>query len=198
MAASNSFGHSGTNVHLVIEEHVQSPAVAQDSSNDAYIIPLSAKSREQLREKTEELLAFLRGSVQPIDLASLAYTLQLGREAMEARSGYVVSSVAELAEALETQANRASDADLRKQLDAWIAGASLDWNVFWRGSQPGRVNLPGYPFARERYWAGFVAESSARLPESQPTRESIADIIDRIDDESIDPGEGIELLRMAV
>ncbi|HEU5133666.1 MAG TPA: SDR family NAD(P)-dependent oxidoreductase [Steroidobacteraceae bacterium] len=198
MAALNSFGHSGTNVHLVIEEYVPAPRAPRDASNGAYIIPLSARSREQLREKTADLLAFLRASAQPIDLASLAYTLQLGREAMEQRSGYVVSSVAELADALETQVSPVSDASLHKQLDAWIAGASLDWNVFWRGNPPGRVNLPGYPFARERYWAGFVAESSARLPESQPTRESIADIIDRIDDESIDPGEGIKLLRMAV
>ena len=205
MAALNSFGHSGTNVHLVIEEYAPPANEPRDSSATAYLLPLSAKSREQLRQKSEELLAFIRGSAQPIDLASLAYTLQMGREAMEERSGFVVRSVAQLADALASGADRAfanrsgADAELQAQLDAWIAGASLDWNIYWRDGQPGRLNLPGYPFARERYWAGLVADTAARAPaESQPTRESIADIIDRIDDESIDPGEGIKLLRMAV
>jgi acyl transferase domain-containing protein/enoyl-CoA hydratase/carnithine racemase/NAD(P)-dependent dehydrogenase (short-subunit alcohol dehydrogenase family)/acyl carrier protein/2-polyprenyl-3-methyl-5-hydroxy-6-metoxy-1,4-benzoquinol methylase len=206
MAALNSFGHSGTNVHLVIEEHSPASGTPREASGTAFIIPLSAKSREQLRQKSRELLEFIRGS--DLKLASLAYTLQVGREAMEERTGYVVRSVGELADQLESGAVRRSgaddagvaDADLQAQLDAWIAGSTLDWKMFWRESTPERVNLPGYPFARERYWAGLVsAETSARNPmESQPTRESIADIIGRIADESLDAGEGIKLLRMAV
>lgn len=34
----------------------------------------------------------------------------------------------------------------------WTMGADLDWNVLYAGTKPKRIPLPGYPFARERYW----------------------------------------------
>ncbi|MFH8409407.1 type I polyketide synthase [Streptomyces sp. NPDC018019] len=35
--------------------------------------------------------------------------------------------------------------------DLWLAGAEVDWRALHRGPRR-RVALPGYPFARERYW----------------------------------------------
>jgi acyl transferase domain-containing protein/acyl carrier protein len=113
-AAVSSFGYSGTNAHLVIEEYL-SPAeeAAPLRDNTSFIVPLSARTAEQLRQRARDLLEFIgtpqqRGqpveestaSSKPVDLAAVAYTLQIGREAMEERLGFVVSSVEQLAEKL--------------------------------------------------------------------------------------------------
>ncbi|HSN98368.1 MAG TPA: beta-ketoacyl synthase N-terminal-like domain-containing protein, partial [Candidatus Nanopelagicales bacterium] len=36
--------------------------------------------------------------------------------------------------------------------ELWVAGAAIDWRLLARGDRPRRLALPGYPFARERYW----------------------------------------------
>jgi acyl transferase domain-containing protein/enoyl-CoA hydratase/carnithine racemase/NAD(P)-dependent dehydrogenase (short-subunit alcohol dehydrogenase family)/acyl carrier protein len=99
-AGVSSFGFSGTNAHLVIEEYVPAAVPAIPSGGDAiFMIPLSARSEEQLQQKARDLLEHLASS-QAIDLAGMAYTLQVGRDAMEERLGFLVSSVEELAEKL--------------------------------------------------------------------------------------------------
>jgi len=122
MAALNSFGHSGTNAHLVISEY-QAPAEDHataylQQSSDPIIVPLSAKTTEQLRQKAIDLLDFIRGNetrpmLRPevVDLSSLAYTLQNGREAMEERLGFIVSSVHQLADKLQSYLDGRQDGD---------------------------------------------------------------------------------------
>ena len=67
------------------------------------LIVLSAKNEERLKERARRLLAVLRddGRVwSDLDLADMAYTLQVGREAMEERLALMVYSAAQLAEKL--------------------------------------------------------------------------------------------------
>ena len=90
LAALNSFGHSGTNAHFVIKQYVsqldpkQPPAVQ-------LLIPLSAKTLENLQAQAKELYSYLEVISQQYTLMasfsmqSLAYTLQVGREAMKHR-----------------------------------------------------------------------------------------------------------------
>ena len=42
----------------------------------------------------------------------------------------------------------------------WTQGCQIPWLQLYRDGEPGRVSLPGYPFARERYWATDTSESS--------------------------------------
>lgn len=114
-AAVSSFGATGINAHLVIEEYLQTDFVkATDECvwRDAnVIVPLSARTAEQLQQKSRDLLNFidaLKQSGQPPTeplkkayLVSMAYTLQVGREAMEERVGFVVDSIDQLADKLQ-------------------------------------------------------------------------------------------------
>ena len=80
------------------------------SENKTVIVPLSARTVEQLRQRARDLLEFIRAaSSQPVDLVAVAYTLQIGREPMQERLGFVVSSVAQLAEKLSTYINGDKD-----------------------------------------------------------------------------------------
>ena len=110
-AALSSFGHSGTNAHLVVREFVPEPRIAA-KVQEACLIVLSAKNAERLRDYAENLLAFIRQG--ECELADLAYTLQTGREAMEERLAFAVGSVDELAQKLaDFVAGRKDDAMLR-------------------------------------------------------------------------------------
>ncbi|RZL06075.1 MAG: type I polyketide synthase, partial [Pedobacter sp.] len=98
-AAVSSFGFSGTNAHVVVAEYVNVDAREPSSvitQNGKFIIPLSAKNNEQLQQKAADLLKFIQAN-EPINFLNLAYTLQVGRDAMEERLGFLVSSVDQLA-----------------------------------------------------------------------------------------------------
>ena len=95
----SSFGLSGTNVHVVLEEAPVAPRA------DAYTIrrviaPLSARTHDLLREHAERLKQFLDRHPE-ISLADIALTLATGREHMPARAVILAVSREELAAGLE-------------------------------------------------------------------------------------------------
>ncbi len=99
-AAISSFGFSGTNAHLVVEEY--SPAAMQAYAPSAKtLVLLSARKPLQLEQKARDLLDHLRDRGAAVDLGSLGYTLQVGRAALEERLALIVSSMDELAQGLE-------------------------------------------------------------------------------------------------
>lgn len=111
-AAINSFGFSGTNAHMVIEEYVDRRDERQSiytnvPPNQPYGILLSAKTEERLLAYTQELLEHLESQIleQQSDvsnyrLGDLAYTLQVGREPMDARLGFVAETWTEVVQKL--------------------------------------------------------------------------------------------------
>lgn len=100
-AALNTFGHSGTNVHLVIQEFIAPEETPNrtpgylDQSN-SFIVPLSAKNQERLKEYTGKLLDFLRETTPGVNPVALAYTLQTGRDAMDARVVFLINDIPDL------------------------------------------------------------------------------------------------------
>ena len=104
-AAISAFGFSGTNAHLVMSEYipetVDKSQINVITQNKKYLIPISARNEEQLEIQAENLLAYAKENFATIDLVEMAYTLQVGRDAMEARVGFMVTSVEELIDKVE-------------------------------------------------------------------------------------------------
>ncbi|MGD9212712.1 MAG: beta-ketoacyl synthase N-terminal-like domain-containing protein, partial [Desulfobacteraceae bacterium] len=102
-AAISSFGAGGANAHLIIEEFDQMDSQARKDDSQAHIIVLSARNKEQLQIYTQKMEAFLERS-SPENPArfieEIAFTLQVGREAMEERLAAIVSDLSELKETL--------------------------------------------------------------------------------------------------
>ncbi|HWX67121.1 MAG TPA: SDR family NAD(P)-dependent oxidoreductase, partial [Rhodanobacter sp.] len=100
-AGVSSFGFGGVNAHVVLEEYIPS-AVTAPVADGPIVVVLSARNEERLREQVQQLLAFISTpqAEMKIGLADLAYTLQVGREAMEERLGLVVDSLADLRDKL--------------------------------------------------------------------------------------------------
>lgn len=99
-ATISSFGAGGVNAHLIIEEYI-SPDDIQDQSITAYqIVVFSARNQERLQAVVRNMLEFLE-SKEDFSLSNLAYTLQVGREAMAYRLALVVSNQEELISGLK-------------------------------------------------------------------------------------------------
>ncbi|WP_160717046.1 SDR family NAD(P)-dependent oxidoreductase [Chitinophaga solisilvae] len=98
-AAVSSFGFSGTNSHLVVEEFV-SPYKVSSQATGPFIFVLSAQSMEQLKVYAGRLKTALEAqdTLFPEDVA---YTLQTGRTALDCRLALVAGSLAELLDKLQ-------------------------------------------------------------------------------------------------
>lgn len=96
-AAISSFGAGGSNAHILIEEHAGAAEDVPVILQSPVIFVLSADSESRLGSYVDRLLEFL---TVPVDLRRLAFSSQVGREAMAERLAVVASSVAELVEAL--------------------------------------------------------------------------------------------------
>ncbi|GFN30064.1 SDR family NAD(P)-dependent oxidoreductase [Paenibacillus xylaniclasticus] len=103
-ASVSSFGFSGTNAHIVIEEYVPAASAASPAPVDRdhpVLFVLSAKCEQSLKAYVKDMLGYVQAN-ESVSLSDLAYTLQVGREAMDWRLAYVADSKEGLIESLES------------------------------------------------------------------------------------------------
>jgi polyketide synthase PksL len=100
-ASVSSFGFSGTNAHIVIEEYVPSVENGKAAANSGHpvLFILSAASEAQLKIQAANMRNWIESHADFI-LADLAYTLQVGRAALEYRLAFVTGSREELLKVL--------------------------------------------------------------------------------------------------
>jgi acyl transferase domain-containing protein/UDP:flavonoid glycosyltransferase YjiC (YdhE family)/thioesterase domain-containing protein/acyl carrier protein len=145
-AGISSFGFGGVNAHVVIQEYIpmENRRVQREIVfPNPEVIVLSAKNEERLAEQVKQFLGVLEErKFSDIDLTDIAYTLQVGREAMETRLGIITASILELKEKLkgflnspenvpdlfrgQAKSNKetitlfGSDEELQEAVDKWI------------------------------------------------------------------------------
>ncbi|HEY2137073.1 MAG TPA: polyketide synthase dehydratase domain-containing protein, partial [Xanthobacteraceae bacterium] len=178
-AGLSSFGAGGANAHVVIEEYRAAPPPLREPSRQPVIVPLSAKTETALLDAIGRLKIYLEDHADDqtlVDLADLAHTLQIGRDAMRVRLAFVASGRADLLHQLKTvlsgdrsgvasgvvdRKNAAAGApidpaglapDARDIAARWVNGATVDWARLYVGHHPRRIPLPTYPFARKHFW----------------------------------------------
>jgi len=96
--AVSSFGFSGTNAHLVIEE---APSVEPVTVGlPGYVVVLSARTEEQLKQQVHNLLGFLKRTTG-LSLNDLSFTLFVGRMHLPYRLSCVARNQKELIYFLE-------------------------------------------------------------------------------------------------
>ena len=184
IAALNSFGHGGTNAHLVVREHPAGITEEAQSiqwqgrtpgAGNPLLIPLSARTDEALAAAIGKLASCLRTAATnpntaPLRLEEIAWTLQSGREGMERRCVFIAGDVATLLGQLDSvrltpapvTGGSGADSELLEIARRWAGGASLDWRALYGDKVPARLHLPTYVFARERYWKAPSAPALAK------------------------------------
>ncbi|MFI6763938.1 SDR family NAD(P)-dependent oxidoreductase [Streptomyces sp. NPDC050355] len=166
-AGVSSFGFGGVNAHVVLEEYVP-PTAPPVHTPDPVAVVLSAPEPELLRARARQLADWIdSGRLGESDLPDLAYTLQVGRVAMDERLAFLTDSLADLRERLGTFLDRgtaqglhtgraqrqgpwnelAGDDDIALAIDSWIAKGKLGrllklwvtgFDVDWRRLYAGR------------------------------------------------------------
>ncbi len=197
LATVSAYGAGGANAILVVAE-APSPLVRQAPTlAGSHVVVISARTSERLRQVATRLAAYLE--TQPgLDLAAVAWTLQVGREAMAYRLALVADEVADVVAGIgdflagrpgvwqQGKANGHAPSGLDDGAPAavvaaaWAKGAPVNWQRLWRGTPPLPVSLPTYPFERRRCWidmtkepATVVAAVPAVVPPSPSTRRAV-------------------------
>ncbi|MGO4618118.1 type I polyketide synthase [Nocardia sp. 2YAB30] len=161
----SSFGISGTNAHLILEEapspaHTESAAVERDA--DVLCWTLSAGSREALQEQAVRLREWLQSRAE-VDAADVAHSLLRHRARLEWRAAVVGREFAELKAGLAGLA--ASAAASPEGVDSVVSGRAVSRRVAfvfpgqgsqWVGMAVGLLSAGGV-------FAEAIAECEAAL-----------------------------------
>ncbi|HIK05171.1 MAG TPA: acyltransferase domain-containing protein [Trichormus sp. M33_DOE_039] len=94
-AGVSSFGMGGTNAHAILEEAPEAPTpLSENTSRPWHLLTLSAKTPSALETATKNLAEYFQKSPD-VDIADVAYTLQLGRRAFTHRRCLVCQTPAQ-------------------------------------------------------------------------------------------------------
>ncbi len=99
-AGISAFGVGGTNAHVILEE---APIQDSDLADGPVVLPLSARNENALKQMRENLADRLEQDPK-LNLADVAYTLQLGRKAFSHRAAIVGTDRQEVIAALRDPA----------------------------------------------------------------------------------------------
>ncbi len=97
-AGVSSFGVGGTNAHVILEEAPAQPPTPP--AEGWQVLPLSARSVAALDQLTADLAAHLRAHPD-LNLADVAYTLQVGRKPLPVRRAVLARTSAQAVAAIE-------------------------------------------------------------------------------------------------
>jgi thioester reductase-like protein len=155
IAGINSFGISGTNAHVIVEEaptadHQDSPA-----SRSVELVMLSARTSESLVEAARQLHGHLQRHPE-FSLRDVARSLVTTRSLMEHRSGFIVTTREALLDALLRAPESSSCAGKAVQ----SSGRQLGWSFTGSGGQylgMGRGLHAEWPVFRDALELAFSA-----------------------------------------
>ncbi|KWX72328.1 non-ribosomal peptide synthetase [Paenibacillus jilunlii] len=166
-AGVNSFGFSGTNCHVVVEEAPEMNHQAGEGSSPFHFLTMSAGSTQGLARLIQAYYAFLQDNDQ-LDLEDLCYTANTGRGQAESRAAFVFATKEELMKQL-------ANADLSRNRISGENGIYISGNI-----QPvdtsaaadefemNRQNLKlTYEKLAERYVCGLSVDWAALYPQKR-------------------------------
>jgi acyl transferase domain-containing protein len=173
-AAVSSFGLSGTNGHVILEEYPTELSTLETVvSPSTRVFTYSARSEQALHRLVEQQKEFVASDRATLNLSHYSYTVNAGRTALEHRCWIMAQTADELVEVLSHYLAQKLDPrwayhvadrkESRKLLSSntfdpseaskwYLSGASIDWNMYVEPSDRHIIDVPKYPFADDRFW----------------------------------------------
>ncbi|MFI6774047.1 SDR family NAD(P)-dependent oxidoreductase [Nocardia sp. NPDC050412] len=137
LAAVSSFGFSGTNAHIVLEQYTGpfTAETATDSTPRPVLVPLSATAPGMLGATAARLSRWLTDNRDGVELGDVVHTLAARRSHHRSRTGVVAESVDELIDGLDrVAAGDDQDDSLGDTVRATAAEGAV-WVFSGQGSQ---------------------------------------------------------------
>lgn len=192
-AGISAFGFGGVNAHVMIEEYMEEEkkTTVEINNETPAIILLSGKNEDRLKEQSKLLVEMIeKNNFTDDKLASIAYTLQVGRDAFEERLAFIAVTMDEVKETLKKfiQGENAplyhgrienkndiikmleEDSDIidtwlerrdyNKLIKLWVSGCKIDWSKLYQHEYVNRISLPTYPFEKKHYWLEYNDETT--------------------------------------
>ncbi|MGO4293654.1 aminotransferase class III-fold pyridoxal phosphate-dependent enzyme [Chitinophaga sp. RAB17] len=171
----SSFGISGTNAHVVLEEYIPAATKDQRHTVTPQLFTLSAASREDLLVLTNSYVAWLEDKKED-NLETICYAGNTGRAHYSWRLAVVTDNVAQLQEALRKadtlllQTERRSHIsdqhyDQLQELAAlYLEGGIINWRLLYKGKRITRIALPTYPLNEVRCWVTYDQAAPVTAP----------------------------------
>jgi acyl transferase domain-containing protein/acyl carrier protein len=155
IAGVSSFGLTGTNAHVVVEEALEATARTPMASS-WHLLALSARTPAALRELTAKMVTHIRAYPE-LSLEQLCFTNNTGRRHHAERLAVVAGSREEMLARLEGRnwpEPSESDTERSKLLrlsEEYLAAMPVDWRTLYEGAGFRKVALPTYPFQRQLF-----------------------------------------------
>ncbi len=172
IAGISSFGFSGTNAHVLIEDAPE-PTRRLSPGRGLHVLPLSARSDAALRQLAERYHRHLTNHPDQ-DVSDLCGTASVGRSHFRHRLAIVAADAIGMLQRLTAFLAGTPAAGLRSGemsatgseqggrpredltpdqiADAFVAGVNVDWTRMYPRGSFHIADLPTSPFERERYW----------------------------------------------
>lgn len=183
-AGISSFGFSGSNAHVIIEEAPKFiPKTSASEEQPVHLFTLSAKSDAALDALLEIYQSYLAETKE--DLADICHTLHTGRRHHLCRLAVVATDLPDLRQKLSKgELLRGSsrkqktysfnppvnsedwNTGLSQFAESYIQGATCDWRLLEASSARKKLALPTYPFQRIRYWSRAIKPVKPQITET--------------------------------
>ncbi|MEC0210153.1 amino acid adenylation domain-containing protein [Paenibacillus ehimensis] len=189
----SSFGFSGTNCHMVLEEYIPEDTVAalpNPPDSGPLLLTLSARSEPALRTMVGRYAELFERRPE-LDMRSVCFTANTGRSHLTHRLAVIAAGPAELrakvirlhGEGFAGEGVYRSGADVMNsnpsgetsflRIDTeegvaqvalqYVQGAKIDWSSLYADRRYPKVSLPTYPFERKRCWIDVPAVRPGRI-----------------------------------
>lgn len=174
-AGVNAFGFSGTNAHVIVQEYKNPTGDVFLSTNQIYVLNLSAKSKYSLDGLVHQYQEFLANT--DACFADICFTAATCRSHYQYRLIVVAANNEEALACLtkgdvglsydENRALPIANVPLDTLAQSYLKGKEVDWSHFYKHLHRSfqKVSLPVYVFDRINYWPDTKNELLAQDPQ---------------------------------